>query len=190
MNDENKTKFLLKNLSRGLLWLTVLVGIFFYANHHINPDYILWLAPVYDNLVLMLLIFLSSEIIFGIIPPEIFMVWGTRTGDVENYILIITILAIISYFAGLIGFGIGKFLDTTKIYRYFKRKIFGKYEYYLNKFGVFVIIVAALTPIPYSGISMLIGSVQYPLKKFILYSSMRFVRFGVYSYIIWQAHYL
>lgn len=190
MKEENRTKFLLKNLSKGLIWLTVLIGFLIYANHNIDPNYIQWLAPVYDNTILMLMIFLSSEIIFGIIPPEIFMVWGTRQGDLEYFILIITILAIISYCAGLIGFWIGKFLDTTKIYRYFKRKVFGRYETYIHKFGVFVIIVASLTPIPYSGISMLIGSVKYPLKKFIVYSSMRFVRFGVYSYIIWQAHYL
>jgi hypothetical protein len=30
---------------------------------------------------------------------------------------------------------------------------------------------------------------KYPFTKLLLFSSTRFLRFGVYAYIIWAAHY-
>jgi membrane protein YqaA with SNARE-associated domain len=93
----------------------------------------------------------------------------------------------ISYLAGIAGYWIGVYLNHTRFYRILKRRVFGKYQVYLNKFGTFLIIVAALTPLPFSGIAMLVGSSRYPFKKYIVYSSFRFLRFVIYSYIIWEA---
>lgn len=186
MSHSSKGRFFLSNFLRGLFILAIFVVIFILFKKYIHVDYLEWLKPVYDNPILVFLIYTVSEIVFGIIPPEIFFIWSTRTADPDLYIFYISLLAVISYLAGLIGFYIGVKLNETIIYRWIKRKYLIKYQKYLNTYGPFVIIVAALTPIPFSGISMLIGSVGYPFRKYWIFALTRFLRYGAYSVIFWE----
>ena len=188
MADRRKTKFLLKNISRGVLYLGIIVVLFVLAKRYISTDYITWLAPIYEKPSLMFTIFLISEIIIGIIPPEFFMVWALRDGILQDYIYYVILLTVISYAAGLIGYGIGRFFNKSVFYRFFKRRYFGKYSGYLHEFGGFLVLVAALTPLPWSGISMLVGAERYPLKKYLYFSLFRFIRFALYAAIIWEAN--
>ncbi|MEM7297925.1 MAG: VTT domain-containing protein, partial [Bacteroidota bacterium] len=96
----------------------------------------------------------------------------------------------ISYVAGIIGFGIGAYLKNTRFYRIMKYRVFGKFEIHLNNYGGFLVIVAALTPLPFSGIAMLVGSVHYSFRKYLWFSLFRFARFLAYSIIIWEANIL
>ena len=183
-----ETRFLIRNLLRGLLWLSVLVGAYIFVKKYVEFDYISWLQPIWNNPLLVYGIFLLSEVIIGIIPPEIFMIISAERNLLTEYINSVLILSIISYAAGFAGYWIGIYFNNTRYYRFLKRKYFGKYEKYLNKFGIFLVLVASLTPLPFSGIAMLVGSVRFPLRKYLLFSLFRFVRFAVYSYIIWKAH--
>ena len=116
------------------------------------------------------------------------MIWALRNGNITEYAVLIFFLAIMSYIAGLIGYFFGRYLNTTILYRFIRRKFLRKLERRLNTYGLYLIIVAALTPLPFSGVSMLIGSVKYPLKKYILFSLLRFARFAVYSWFIWEVN--
>lgn len=118
------------------------------------------------------------------------MIWATQNGILSDYVWNIALLASVSYMAGFIGHRIGTYLNQSKFYRLMKRNFFGKYERYINDFGGFIIIVAALTPVPFSGIAMMMGSLRYPLKRYLLFALFRFVRFGVYAFIIWEANVL
>jgi membrane protein DedA with SNARE-associated domain len=187
-NQQEKIKFLASNLARGLLWLVLLIGGFIVFKNYIDVDYLDWLQPVYERSLVVYGIYTTSEVLFGIIPPEIFMMWGLRTGHVSDYASTIVVLMIISYLAGVIGFMIGRYFERTQFFKVFKKRVFGKYEKYLSRFGAFIIIVASLTPLPFSGVSMLIGSVDFPFRKYLLFALFRFVRFAAYSYIIWQAN--
>jgi membrane protein DedA with SNARE-associated domain len=185
MTDDSRGRFFLTNFIRGILVLFAFVIAFILFKKYITIDFLQWLQPVYDNTVLVIIIFTLSEIIFGIIPPEIFFIWSTRWDDLERFVFITTLLAVISYLAGILGFWIGVKLNRTILYRWIKRRYLLKYQKYLNKFGFFLIIVAALTPLPFSAISMLMGSVNYPFKKFGLFALARFVRFG-YAVVFWE----
>lgn len=186
----DKQKFLIRNLARGLMWLTAIVVLYVVARKYFNFSMEAVLGPVYDNPVLVYSIFLSSEVIFGIIPPEFFMIWSLRAGIVSLYIKNVISLALISYLAGAIGFFIGQYLNNTQFYKQTKKRVFGKFEKHLNNYGGFLVIVAALTPIPFSGIAMLVGSVKYSFRKYLLFSLFRFVRFTAYSIVIWEANIL
>jgi membrane protein YqaA with SNARE-associated domain len=70
------------------------------------------------------------------------------------------------------------------------RKFFLKYWPMFRKFGSALIIAAALTPLPWALISMLVGSTEYPLKRFSAFALFRVLRFAVYGYIIFQTHQL
>lgn len=187
-SSRDRTRFLVRNLVRGLIWLTVIVGGYVLAKKYLDFDLEVLLGPIYDQPLIIYSIFLGSEVVFGIIPPEFFMFWSLRHGEVGLYVQNIVLLSAISYTAGVIGYYLGSFFNTTKLYRTIKRNFLGKVERHFNRFGGFLVIVAALTPLPFSGICMLVGAVKYPLRKFLLMALVRFARFGVYAYIIWQTN--
>ncbi len=186
MNKDSRGRFFFTNFIRGLLILILFVFVFILFKRYVSIDFLLWLKPVYDNPVLVFTIYTISEIVFGIIPPEVFFIWSTRVEDLSQYIFNISLLAIISYLAGMFGFWVGVKLNQTIFYRWIKRRYLIKYQKYLNQYGFFVIIVAALTPLPFSGISMLMGSVDYPFRKFWIFALTRFIRYGAYSIIFWE----
>ena len=180
----------MSNLLKGLSWLTVIVIGYLYLKK--NYDFTLEgiLGPLYNQPTVIYLIFLASEVIFGIIPPEFFMIWSLRSEILLNYISNIVALSAISYVAGIIGFGTGAYLKNTQLYKQMKRRIFGKFEKHLNNYGGFLVIVATLTPLPFSGIAMLVGSVHYSFRKYLWFSLFRFTRFAAYSIVIWEVHIL
>jgi membrane protein YqaA with SNARE-associated domain len=186
--SNNKSTFLIRNLLRGLVWLALIIGAFLFIKNKVDINYLAWLKPIYENTFIIFLIYFTSELVIGIIPPEIFMIWALRNGSIAEYMILILILAVISYLAGLAGYFFGRYLHTTLVYRFIRRKFLTKMERKLNIYGLYIIIVAALTPLPFSGVSMLVGSVKYPLRKYILYSLTRFIRFAVYSWFIWEAN--
>ncbi|UCH13807.1 MAG: VTT domain-containing protein [Bacteroidales bacterium] len=185
---DKKSTFFFRNLLRGLIWLVVIIVVFWFLKNKVDVNYLAWLEPVYTNSAIVILIYTISEILIGIIPPEVFMIWALQNGSVVTYAMLILMLAVLSYLAGLIGYFFGRYLNTTLLYRFIRRKFLKKMERMLNLYGLYIIIVAALTPLPFSGVSMLVGSVKYPLKKYILYSLFRFARFAIYSWFIWEAN--
>ena len=185
---DDKTKFFLKNLLRGLVWLSVIIAGFVIFKKYVNIDFWRWLRPVLDKPVIMFSIYLASEVIFGIIPPELFMIWGLQSGTIHDYVIVVSLLAALSYGSGIVGFLIGRYLQNTRIYRIFRARRLRKYEDKLREYGLFLILVAAITPLPFSGICMLVGAVKFPFKNFLFFSLARFLRFAAYSWIIWEAN--
>jgi len=185
-----KSRFFLKYLARGLAWLIVLVAAFIVIRKNIDINFLLWLEPFFENTILIFSIYILSELIFGIIPPELFMMWALRAGSLTDYAFIVFLFAIISYISGIVGFLFGSYLNKTILFRYIRRRFLGRYHSALQKFGFFMILVAAITPLPFSAISMLVGSLHYPLSKYLWWASARFIRFFVYALIIWEAGYL
>lgn len=183
---DSRSKFLFKNLAKGLLWFgfLLLLYIIFKDRIDINPES--WIGKVSDKPVIVFSIFLASEIIIGIIPPELFMGWAATSGDLPLYIFYIILFSLISYGAGVIGYLVGRFLNRTILFRYTRKKFFGQVEAFFRTYGGFLIFVAAVTPVPFSAVCMLVGSVKYRFRMFLLISLSRFLRFGVYAYILWQ----
>lgn len=180
--------FLLKNLLKGFAWLAVIIGVFILIKQNVNDDSYAWFEPIYTNAVLIYFIFLISEIVFGIIPPELFMIWAATKFELITFIFNIAFLSILSYLAGVLGFGIGVFLNKSLFFSVSKKRILGKYEKYLLEYGAFMVIVAAVTPVPFSGISMLVGSVDLPFRRYLIFSLFRFLRFIIYAFIVWEAN--
>lgn len=182
-----KTIFFFRNLFRGLLWFSVIVVAYILFNHYVDIDSSEFLQNLGDRVGLIYTIYFLSEIIVGIIPPEMFMMWSLELAQGRNYILDVTLLALISYSAGVATYLFGLYFHRTILYRYLRRRYLGKFESYFQQFGGFMLFVAAVTPIPYSGICMIAGAVNYPKRSFFLITLFRFVRFAAYGYIMYQA---
>ena len=181
-----KQIFLIKNFLRGFLWFLILIVAFFLIRTYFPANFNKFLAPFYEQPILIYLIYTLSEVVFGIIPPELFILWAVENSGFSHFILILLLLFILSYLAGILGFYIGRLLSSGVYFRYLRKRFLGKYHTLLNKYGMFLILVAALTPLPYSAISMLVGSLNYSFKKYLFYASSRILRFAIYGIIIWE----
>ncbi len=188
--SDNRSNFLLKNLLRGFIYFLLLILAFLFVKHNLDTDYLEQLAPFFDEPLIMYGIYTASELLFDLIPPEVFMMWSLRFEDPGEYALSIAILSVLSYWAAFVGFYVGKHLHGSSVYRFARNKLLPRYDHYVEKYGAFFVIVAAVTPFPYSAISMMVGSADYPTKRYLLYSLTRFLRFAVYSWMIWESNQL
>ncbi len=182
-------KFLIRNGLKGLLWLVILLGGYFLFKEFVtiqNPD--VWMERFYAKPAIIYLIYIFSEFFFGIIPPEFFMIWAINKDTVAHYFLNLAFFAVVSYAMGYLNFLIGKFFYKHKTFTHYKKKLLKESWPLVKKYGLFLIVVAALTPVPWSAVSLLVGSAGYPAKKYLQYALFRFLRYAIYGYIIFQTH--
>ena len=184
--NKERVDFLLRQLGKGFLFLIVIIGGYILGSRYLGFDLKEVMGSLYEEPEIVFTIFLISEIVFGIIPPEFFMIWSQRHQDMGIFIDNVLVLMSISYAAGILGYWFGAYLNGTRAYTFVRKRIFGKFEKHFQEYGDFLVVVAAITPIPFSGICMLVGSVHYPFGKFLLIAMARFLRFAVYASIIWQ----
>ncbi|MFB6319108.1 hypothetical protein [Saccharicrinis sp. FJH54] len=189
MKNDNKIKFLLKNLFRGLIYSLIIAAAYLlFRKFFVNDNHEMWLGLFYSNPTLIYLIYIASEVFFGIIPPEFFMLWAYNNSSLIEYVLNVAFFAGISYGAGVLGFMIGRLLKKTVIFKYMGRRFFQQYWPMFKKFGSVLIIAAALTPLPWAAISILVGSTEYRFNRYLYMAVFRILRFVVYGYIIFQTH--
>jgi uncharacterized membrane protein YdjX (TVP38/TMEM64 family) len=159
--------FFLRNFVKGLAWVAVILTVVFGLKKLNLFDYETFLQPLYDKPLAIYLIFLVSEVVVGIIPPEFFMLWALYNNTFTDYLIIVAVLAAISYSAGILAYFVGRFLSGNKFFRYFRRRFLKNLERLFYRYGMPLIIVSALTPVPFSGTSLLVGSSRYPLRKYL-----------------------
>ena len=180
--------FFLKNFIKGLIFFAIAILfyklIFRYLD--LNASANIFSFDLSSSFVFILFFF--SELIFGLIPPELFMIWIISSKSLDLYPYFIAVLSCLSYFAGFIAFIFGKYLHKTWLYEIMKKYIIGKYERKINLYGWLVIVVAALTPLPFSATCAVVGAVGFNKIKFLYFALARFVRYAIYAYMIWLAH--
>jgi membrane protein YqaA with SNARE-associated domain len=92
----------------------------------------------------------------------------------------------LSYSAGIASYFIGRFLRTRDVIR---KRIIERHASTLNQlrtFGGLLIILAALTPLPYPIVCQLCGLNKFPFKHFVLLTLVRFLRFGIYGLVLFN----
>lgn len=166
----------------------VIIALFLFVKKYFGEYYAVWMEKIYDRNVLVYLVFSASEVFFGIIPPELFMIWAIKNGNTSAYIGHVTLFALLSYFAGVLGFYIGQKFSKTQLYINFKNKFAVQFERNVKRFGGYMLVVAALTPIPYSAVCMIAGAANFKTSDFLMVGISRFARFAVYAFIVWQVN--
>lgn len=173
---------IMRNVGKAILSIVVIVFGIIWLNQFIINSGIL---EAISNLkpVLLFGIFFISEAFMGILPPDVFILWTTY----QDYFLpFLILLGVLSYFGGVISFFLGRIFSRHPFVRKLNVRFFRKYSRYIDKWGGVIIIIAAMTPVPFSPISMVSGSLQYPFKKYLSFASVRIVRYLVYGWIFWQ----
>jgi membrane protein DedA with SNARE-associated domain len=185
--QESKSGFLFKNLLKGFLWLVVILVVFVLVKDMIQENFERHINVLKDKPLIIFSVFFVSELFFGIIPPVLFMSTWKLLVDVSltQYVLYMVILSVISFICGVIGFFIGKNFSQTNFYRRIEERYLIQYNKQLKKFGVFLVLVSAVTPLPFSATCMLAGSVHLPFNTFLLACSARVFYFIIYGWVAW-----
>lgn len=184
--NETPSGFLLRNLLKGLLWFAVIITAYILLEGYIEETLSQYMKVLAGRQLLLFSIFTVSEIVFGIIPPEFFMILWQHQGDLVQYIINLSILTIISYGAGVLGYYIGVTFAKTPFFKRIREQHLAQYEYSFRKYGMYLVLVGAITPLPFSATCMLAGSVRLPFKTFLLVCISRILRFVVYGWMVWS----
>lgn len=187
---KDKYKYLTINLIKGVAWLTVIALIFIGFKTYFGDWYHFVMQSIANRPILVMTTFTLSEVLFGIFPPELFMIWALHQGTIAKYVLFTAMLSLISYIAGVIGYFIGKRFSKTSLYQKLKENYVGELEGNVVKYGGFMIFIAAVTPVPFSAICMIMGAFGYPFGNFLIIGLSRLARFAAYAYVIWEVNQL
>lgn len=187
---KEKSGFILKNSIQAVVTLLLVAlgyTLFVELIYEQNPDF--WIEKFYGNPLLIYSIYIFSEVFFGLFPPELFMLWAVNKGSVSGYFLNLAFFAIVSYGAAHLAFYIGKLLSKKYSERMERFSFIKKQIPTVKKYGALLIIIAALTPVPWTTVSLIMGTINFNYQKFTLYGLSRIARFIVYGYVVFHTHY-
>ena len=108
-------------------------------------------------------VFLGSETILGLLPPEIFIAWSSKSASPLTNLFI---LASMSYLGGIFAYLIGnRLVLVPAIKNYFESKV-AKHSNNLRKWGGLIVVLGAITPLPHAMISLTSGMIKFSLKQY------------------------
>ena len=190
MLRRNKVRlyFFIKNFIRGILFFAVAIIFYKVTFSYLDLSGLKEQIPFDLPSTFVFILFFMSEVILGVIPPELFMIWAITSKPLSSYLFYVISFSVISYIAGFVAFLFGKYLHKTWLYEFMRKNIIGKYERKINSYGWLVIVVAAITPIPFSATCAVIGAIGFKRNKYLFYSMARFIRYAIYGFFIWLAH--
>ncbi len=127
--------------------------------------------------------FLISETALGLIPPEVFIAWASKSVTPWLFLLL---LATMSYIGGIISYFIGnRMFLIPSVKNHLENKI-ERHISNLRKWGGFFVFVGAMLPVPHSVVSFTSGLIKYNFKYYLLWSLLRYARFALYALVIFQ----
>jgi undecaprenyl-diphosphatase len=131
-------------------------------------------------LILALMAFLES-IISPIPPDPLIISMGILNPD--NAILFSLIASFFSILGALVGYWLGLLFGRHFLYKFISKEKINKIEQIFNKYGVWAILIAAFTPLPYKLFAILAGVLKLDMRKFIIASIIgragRFIALGI-----------
>ena len=100
------------------------------------------------------------------VPADVFITMGTSVGLHYKKIMVIVLIA--ALIGSYIGYFLGKYLGHPVVSWLFGKTRLDKGEQFIKKYGVWGIILAGLTPIPFKICTWTAGIFEMPLGKFTL----------------------
>jgi membrane protein YqaA with SNARE-associated domain len=125
--------------------------------------------------MLVLIVFLLSESLLGMIPPDFFVIW---TAKFNSPFLFLIILGVLSYIGGAISYLIGYWLSKRMKIRAYSVRVLDRYINMVRKWGGAFIIISALFPFsPFSMVVIAVSLFKYPFRMYLLFGLSRIARF-------------
>ncbi len=155
----------------------------------LQHDLAQWILSFSESPWALITLALSSftESIFNPIPPDALLI-AMSLIDTQNAIWFAILVAATSVLGALLGHFIGKKFGRPILYfkirgtRLISDKVIDKADALFNKYGVWAVIIAAFTPIPYKVFAIGSGVLNFDRKAFVIASligrSCRFLLIG------------
>lgn len=144
--------------------------------------------PAYSWIVFILTV---CESIFLFVPPEVFMT-PPIIANKRRAVPIVTAAALGSVVGGAIAYMIGAWLyDSVGMWLITTfsdpELIESTVRPMFTKYGVLIIVLTAVTPIPYKLLAIWLGFIGFPIWLFLGVSAIfRTARFAIVGYLLWQ----
>ena len=135
------------------------------------------------DVTMVFVVFFISESFLGLLPPDFFILW---LKEFEHPYALVTVLATLSYLGGINSYFMGRALSFNPTISRFIAKKYEKNFLLVKKWGGIFVVLAALTPLPFSMVCLLTGLLRYPKALFIAFSATRFIRFYAYAWAIFS----
>ena len=177
-------KFIWDSLKKAVLPIVIFIGILWAIDHYVLniQDMLKHITETYSA-PKVLGVFLLSESLLGLVPPELFIAWAGKSSAPFLYL---TLLAAMSYLGGVISYGIGiAILHISSVKNLIEIKL-AKHIKNTRKWGGFLIIVGALLPIPFAMTSIAAGMIRFPFSNYLIFALLRFARFYLYALVIFK----
>lgn len=159
------------------LVLAFLIFLFYNQIKHLSEGIVF--AYGYLGLFLVVMIF---DIIISPIPPDVVVFVGVASG--LNVWLAILAVSLGSLAGGSIDYFFGHLLGEKGFRKWFKEKHLKAGEEIMKKYGVWAVIIGALTPIPYGIVAWISGIYRFKYWVFALTSLFaRFFRFFIVGFL-------
>lgn len=166
-----------KQWLRSVLMAAVMLSIFFglWAYHDPIKGWATLFVETYGMPALFALTWIADTT-FQPIPPDVF-VFGSTFGG-ANVLLASAIAGVASSCGGVTGYYIGRCVGAARFRRLFGDKLMKKGREIFDKYGMYAIGVAALTPLPYSGTCWVAGIYRMsPIVVFLTSVAGRILRY-------------
>jgi len=177
-------KFILDGLKSAFWPTAVIVAALLYVHNYVINinEALIMLTERYSDLTIFS-VFFVSESILGLLPPDIWIAWTKNT---DYPILYLSLLAVLSYLGGVVSYLLGKAMLIIPSVNNFMFNKMSKHIVNMRKWGGLLIAVGALLPLPFAMAAMAAGMIKFNFKNFLIFALLRFLRFVVYGFAIYQ----
>lgn len=127
--------------------------------------------------------FFVSETFMGLLPPEVFIAWSSKSLSPWTFLFI---LATLSYLGGALAYFIGNRIALVPSVRSHLETKIKTHINNLRKWGGLFVFIGAMLPLPHSIVSMACGLVNYRFRSYLLWAMFRFLRFFIYGLLIFR----
>jgi membrane protein YqaA with SNARE-associated domain len=159
------------------LYIIIIVPLLLLGKHLIDFNRLFHVLTDNFSDAFVVILFLASESLLGLIPPDLFLIWATKF---HSPFLIFLMLGILSYVGGIASYWIGYWIAKSPKFKAYSERKLGKYILLSNKWGGAFIVIAALFPLsPFSMVVIATSLLKYPFRLYLVFGLSRIVRFAV-----------
>ena len=178
-------KHLLKAGVFLLIFILIILLLAFIFEDSINT-FAATLNHRFGFLGLMAVVFFA-DVIVSPIPPDIALFFVGRSSMHNQWHLLVPLLGLTSTVAGIVGWWLGKKLKHLKIFQKMVNYFGRDYIKDAKRFGFWVVVIGALTPVPFSLTCWFAGIFKMPFFTFLKAASVRIPRFVVYYWALFYS---
>jgi membrane protein YqaA with SNARE-associated domain len=178
-----------KHFLRGAAFLLLLVALIFFLALSFEPqirEMADWLTNRFGFLGLTILVFVA-DLIISPLPPDAALFFIGKSQMHSQWPILVPVLGLTSTMAGVCGWLVGRRLQHLPLVQRWLSGFAKEHEESIRRFGFWMVVLGALTPLPYSITCWMAGIFQLSFKRFFIASLFRVPRFVIYYWAIFYS---